>query len=49
MGYTRGISIDEKDRLLIGINGYVSHVFPKQQYGYRIEEGSRGFIGTGFG
>ena len=49
LGYTRGVSIDEKDRLLFGLNGDVSPAFPKEQYGYRIEEGSRGFIGTGFG
>ena len=49
MGYTKGISIDEKNRLLFGLNGDVSPAFPKQQYGYRIEEGLRGFIGTGLG
>ena len=49
IGHTTGSSIDVRNRLLFGLNGDVQAGAPRGQYGYRIEESPRGYIGTGIG
>jgi len=49
IGQTTGSSMEMRNRLLFGFNGDVQAASPKEQYGYKIEDSPRGYIGTGFG